>query len=32
LTDVIDLRGLGEALGFGQVAEYFQTFKLHNES
>ena len=29
LADAVDLRGLGEAFGLGQVAEYFKAFKLH---
>jgi len=32
LGDAVDLGGLGEALGFGQVAEYFQAFDLHKYS
>ena len=29
LGDVVDLRGLGEALGFGQIAKDFQALNLH---
>jgi len=29
LGDVVDLGGLGKALGFGQIAEDFQTLDLH---
>ena len=31
LADAVDLRGLGEAFGFSQVAKYFEAFKLHNQ-
>jgi hypothetical protein len=31
LRDAVDLRGLGEAFGFSQVAEYFEAFDLHKQ-
>jgi hypothetical protein len=32
LGHVVDLGGLGKALGIGQIAEYFKTFNLHKRS
>ena len=32
LGDFVDLRGLGETLGFSQVAKDFQTLDLHKNT
>ena len=32
LGHAVDVRGLGETLGFGQIAENFQAFNLHKNN